>query len=230
LPEGAADRTAGEHFFVMHPDELRPQAAVALSVLDEGRRSICGELGLTTDRRITVVLLAPAAFRALTGNPRWVRGAYDGRILVPVGGAADGGGLPALRAVLLHELTHALLREAVGASLPPWFEEGLAERFEGTTAAAAEDWLSRRRAPRVAGLDGIDDAIRSGGWREEAGHHQARVAVQELEALGGEGASARILASLRAGAAFSSALDAAVPGGRASLERRLQSPRAAPQE
>lgn len=224
--EAAAAQTADEHFVVRHPPELRPEAVFALRSLGEGRALIRSGLGLPADGTITVLLLPPAVFRAGTGNPRWVRGAYDGRILLPVAGCTTEADVAELRSVLVHELTHALLRRVIATVLPPWFEEGLAGKYDGTTALASADWLRRRRAPRFSGLDGIDDAIRAGGWREDAGRQGARLAVEALDELGGPGAAVGIIASCRSGASFASALAVAVPGGRSALEnllRRLQS-------
>lgn len=220
--EAAASRTRGDGFVVLHPVDLQPEAAAALRTLGEGRTLIRDGLGLTVDGTITVLLLPPGAFRDGTGNPPWVRGTYDGRILVPVAPGAAAAGSSALDAVLMHELTHALLRAPGSAALPPWFEEGLAERFEGTSPEAAAAWLRRRRAPRFAGLGAIDDAIRAGGWREDAGHQGARLAVQSLEDLGGPGATAGIIAAARAGTAFAAALPVFVPGGAAAIEEALR--------
>lgn len=220
----AAVRTAAGTFVVVHPADCQAQADAALASLVESRVRISGALGIAVDGLITVVLLPPATFRARTGSPPWVRGLYDGRIVAPVGLSADGESVSALRAVLAHELTHALLRRSISGTLPPWFEEGLAERFEGRTAEAAADWLRRRRAPRFEGLDAIDDAIRAGGWREDAGHQGARLALQALEELGGPGAAASLVAAASGGMGFAAALSAAVPGGRAALEERLRRP------
>lgn len=220
----AAVRTAAGNFVVVHPANFQAQATAALAALVESRVRISDALGIAVDGTITVVLLPPATFRARTGSPPWVRGLYDGRIVAPVGPPADGASVSALLAVLKHELTHALLRRSISGTLPPWFEEGLAERFEGRTAQSAADWLRRRRAPGFEGLDAIDDAIRAGGWREDAGHQGARLALQALEELGGPGAAASLVAAARVGTGFAAALSAAVPGGRTALEARLRRP------
>lgn len=216
----ALSTVTGAHFVLRHRQGIGPaQAAATLDDLEAGLSRIGGELGLTLEAPVEVLLLAPPAFAALTGNAAWVRGSYDGRILLPV---ADGVDASSLRPLLLHELTHALLRRAIAAPLPPWLEEGLAERAEGNAPEAAAAWLRDRRAPAFAGLDAIDADIRAAGWREDAGHQRARLALQGLEEVAGADAPARLLAALRSGRAPAQAVEAVVPGGVAALESRLR--------
>jgi len=224
-PDLALQAAHSAHFVLRHRPEVGPaEAAAALGVLEEGLSLICGELGLTLEAPVEVLILPPSSFRALTRSAAWVRGAYDGRILLSVADGSFERGASSLRPLLLHELTHAVVRRSIDAALPPWFEEGLAERFEGNAPDAAAAWLRQRRAPAFAGLDAIDADIRAGGWREDAGHQRARLALQALEKSSGAAALARIMAALRSGRTPAQALDEVVPGGVAAFEALLRTP------
>ena len=67
----------------------------------------------------------------LGGVPDWAEGIFDGRMRIPVrgrAGASTGAGI--ISQVLRHELIHALNSSMTGGrALPPWLEEGLAQRI-----------------------------------------------------------------------------------------------------
>jgi hypothetical protein len=69
----------------------------------------------------------------MVGSPTWAEGLFDGRIRIPVPPRAlkqgyDGDAQMAI--VLRHELVHALFATLTGGrSLPPWFDEGMAQRL-----------------------------------------------------------------------------------------------------
>ncbi|MFQ5843723.1 MAG: peptidase MA family metallohydrolase [Planctomycetota bacterium] len=98
---------------------------------------------------VTVVTLYPRdEFRSATAHT-WAAGLYDGTIRVAV--AAGRRGAEAARRTVVHEFAHHLIHR-VAPRTPRWLNEGLAQRAEGRSAAAAESLL-RRRAPRVDELD-----------------------------------------------------------------------------
>jgi hypothetical protein len=81
------------------------------------------------ERSIEVVLYPDNKFQDLvTYSPKWAGGLFDGRIRIPIGNASTSS---QLSKVARHELTHALLHQMLGgASLPVWFNEGLAQYLE----------------------------------------------------------------------------------------------------
>jgi hypothetical protein len=84
---------------------------------------------------IVVTLYTEKQFRDITRAPEWSDGFFDGRIRIPVAGAARS---PALfENVLVHELTHAMVTSIAPRGVPHWLHEGLAQHFEGADAQAA---------------------------------------------------------------------------------------------
>jgi tetratricopeptide (TPR) repeat protein len=80
---------------------------------------------------IEVVLYENDSFAYINGGPRWAEGLFDGRMRIPIRpgmrGENDYGHLPT---ILRHELVHALFAQmSDNRRLPPWFDEGLAQRF-----------------------------------------------------------------------------------------------------
>jgi len=78
--------------------------------------------------RVRVVLYRRADFDSVTGLGDWVGGVFDGTVRVPVEDL--GREVPQLKRVLRHELLHAFVREAGGARVPGWLNEGLAQWLE----------------------------------------------------------------------------------------------------
>jgi len=104
-------------------------------------------LGAYPSNSIAVILYTEKQFRDITRAPEWSDGLYDGRIRIPVAGAARA---PALfESVLVHELTHAIVTSIAPRGVPAWLHEGLAQYFEGADAQAARRRLQAhgRRIP-----------------------------------------------------------------------------------
>ena len=93
---------------------------------------------------ITVVLYTTEQFRDITRSPTWAGGSYDGRIHVPIRGAADQS--EDLDRILGHEFVHAVVAMIGGRAVPAWLNEGLAVAFEPGGREGAEKVLARNSA------------------------------------------------------------------------------------
>jgi hypothetical protein len=91
-----------------------------------------GALGAYPPDVLTVVLYSNEQFRDITQSPSWAGGAFDGRIRVPIAGRMEE---RALRRVLAHEFTHAVVRSLAPRGVPQWLNEGLAVLMEQGDAA-----------------------------------------------------------------------------------------------
>jgi tetratricopeptide (TPR) repeat protein len=100
----------------------------AFSVLDAAYLRIGKAIGAYPADHITVVLYSEEQFYGITRVPPWVDGVFDGRIRIPVKGAAQK--LAQFDAVLAHELTHAMVSGLANRGVPGWLHEGLASYFE----------------------------------------------------------------------------------------------------
>jgi hypothetical protein len=117
-------------------------AADATAILGAAFWRIGETLGAYPADTVVAILYTEKQFRDITHAPDWSAGQYDGRIRIPVAGAAQ---QPALfQRVLTHELTHAILARVAPRGVPSWLNEGLAQYFDGTSADQA-----RRRLKAV---------------------------------------------------------------------------------
>jgi hypothetical protein len=109
-----------------------------------------------------VILYTEQQFRDITRAPAWSSGLYDGRIRIPVAGAAR---TPSLfDVVLAHELTHAMIASIAPKGVPTWLHEGLAQHFSGADPEAARQRLAKTGTfiafedleQSFAGFSGVD--------------------------------------------------------------------------
>jgi hypothetical protein len=127
-----------------------------------------------------------------------MRPQYDGRIRIPVAGAAKD--LQLFERVIIHEPSHAIVANIAPHAVPAWLDEGLAQHFEGRDADVA-----RRRLLAGGHFIPLPELERSFG---RLGADDARVAYDEsLLAVGilldRPGFSwVRLLRRLRDGATF----------------------------
>jgi hypothetical protein len=133
-----------------------PLAAQATDTLTRTFWRIGQALGAYPSEPVLVMLYTEKQFRDITRAPEWSGGLYDGKIRVPVAGAARS---PLLfDRVLTHELTHAMVTALAPRGVPSWLHEGLAQHFDGSSVAAARQRLKahNRRIPLDRLEDGFD--------------------------------------------------------------------------
>jgi tetratricopeptide (TPR) repeat protein len=157
--------------------------------------------------RIRVVLYTREGFDRVTGIGPWAGGVYDGTIRVPVGDLRRE--LVRVRRVLRHELLHAFVQEAGGATVPAWLNEGLAQWLEGETSAARRAEVERARGKLVDQelfeLEGLTGSLAS--WSDpaaiERAYAQALALVGWISRHYGERAPFDMVAGCESGTAAS---------------------------
>lgn len=133
-----------ERFTVSFDGPAQQQlAARATSVLNAAFWRIGKTLGAYPSSAINVVLYSERQFHDITGAPEWAAGGFDGQIRMPVHGAARN--LGEFDRVLIHELTHAMLKNVASRNLPAWLNEGLAMYCEGHDGVLAQRRLAAAR-------------------------------------------------------------------------------------
>ncbi len=106
-------------------------ARFASETLERAWWQICRDLDCRAERTITVVLYTQAQYSEATVAPHWSSGLYDGRIRIPLrAGPLSERDRDRMRVTLRHELTHAIVVEIAGDSVPAWLNEGLAAYYE----------------------------------------------------------------------------------------------------
>jgi tetratricopeptide (TPR) repeat protein len=139
-----------------------PLAARATDTLTTAFWRIGQGLGAYPSDPVLVMLYTERQFRDITRAPEWSGGLYDGKIRVPVAGAARSPQL--FEHVLTHELTHAMVTAIAPRGVPTWLHEGLAQHFDGSPVAAARRRLGAHtvRIPLNA-LEGGFDSLPTEG-------------------------------------------------------------------
>ncbi len=123
--------------------EERDTARRILRDLDDAYREIGQAMAYYPQEPITVILYTNQQFQDVTRSAAWASGIYDGKIRVPIGGAARNPEL--LRKVLFHEYTHAVVHGlSRGVAIPAWLNEGLAVYFESDGRSTREESLTRQ--------------------------------------------------------------------------------------
>ena len=135
--QGRFQQTGTRHFTIQFDGgENREAAYQVLDLLELAYRDIGQALTSFPDEEISVILYNNEQFRDITQTPGWTKGIYDGKIRLPVGGAAPDRQL--LAKVIYHEYTHAVVHELAGNRAPTWLNEGLAVYFEGLASGNLE--------------------------------------------------------------------------------------------
>lgn len=188
--------TAAANFNIRYDGEVDPDlAAEVADFLEEQLRAMTALWRHAPEQAITVVLYPRQAFHEVTLAGGEVGGLFDGKIRVPIGGLERLD--PRARAVLAHELTHAVVHSKSRGQAPRWLHEGLAQVAEPRPLTRA-DHESVRRA-----LGSEDPAT----WAERAFSYPAALSlVRHLESERGFDALVRLVGDLGEGKSLDAAL------------------------
>ncbi len=131
--ESAIEAHMGREFssmFVISYDQGTKSdlAEAVLDTLETAYNRVGSDFSYYPAARVPVILYTRKDYRSVTSSPEWSGGLYDGKVRLPVGGAAEI--TPMLRSVLFHEYTHVVVVEMTAENCPTWLNEGLAE-YEG---------------------------------------------------------------------------------------------------
>ena len=177
-------------------------AAQATKVFNSAFFRIGDTLGEYPSHTIVAVLYTEKQFRDITRAPEWSGGQYDGRIRIPVAGAAQKPEL--FEQVMTHELTHAVIAGIVRRRVPTWLNEGLAQYFDGSDPQAA-----RRRMKalgRSIPLKNLELGFGHMGWAEaQVAYDESLLAVGVMADRPGFG-WIRLLHRLADGQSFADAI------------------------
>ncbi len=136
--------------FDLTREELQADVETLVEVLENAYQEY-GEWFVTRpadhSQPIRVVIYTQEGFSQVTRVGAWAGGIYDGTIRVPVTDLSRE--LPRVLGVLRHELLHAFVHVAGGASVPGWLNEGLAQWLEN--GRAGPDALGLERARKSMG-------------------------------------------------------------------------------
>jgi hypothetical protein len=195
----------GTHFTVLFEGPADADIANrTVEILENAYWRVSTALGIYPERTITVVLYTQEQFRDITRSPRWAAASYDGRIRLPIRGAASD--LRELERVVTHEFTHALVQSVAPRGVPLWLHEGLAVMFEPEGAAWSRRQLAdspsrlplRRLAESFEQLSGAD---------ARTAYAQSAGIVQSLFDAGGALAIGALLQDLARGESFAAAFE-----------------------
>ena len=113
-----------------------PLARHVLDRLEAAYLRIGRALNVYPSSPIAIVFYTRQQFADITRLAPWSVAAYDGRIRVPLAGAAQEP--EELDRLLSHELVHAIVAGLGGRTVPAWVNEGLATALEPAGTAAVE--------------------------------------------------------------------------------------------
>ncbi len=180
----------------------QPLARDVLAGLESAYSRVGRALGAYPSRPVTVILYTREQFREITRLAEWAVAAYDGRIRLPLAGAAPDP--DELDRVLSHEFVHAVVAMLGGRTVPAWVNEGLATVLEPDGLDDAERTMAGRSSRHAASKrhgSFVDLSTRDA----EAAYASAALAVQRLIDRHGVATLVALLEDLSRGATFARA-------------------------
>ena len=153
------NRDVTSNFLVKYEGREKISAGrIVLAILEDAYGDVGKELSYYPSHEIQVILYSNKQFQDVTRAPDWSAGIYDGKIRMPIGGIEKE--TPALRRILYHEYTHAVVR-AITPRVPSWLNEGLAMHFEGRVLSAGNEKEFRQiaRAGKLPALSKLEGSF-----------------------------------------------------------------------
>jgi tetratricopeptide (TPR) repeat protein len=205
--ESEFEREVSLHFTMQYDGPISDQLAQSiLKRMEEAYDLIGDEMGHYPAGDIPVILYSRILFNEITRSPLWAAGAFDGKIRVPVGGLSSGADSSRLNSILAHELAHAFIRSMAPTGLPLWFQEGLAEHFEGMPTEVARHFLQEIGIPPPTTFADLDRGLRGQGASVEASYLAALLAVRLFIDEEGFWTLRQVIETVGEGASFVEAL------------------------
>jgi hypothetical protein len=184
---------SGAWFLVRYSPAIPLERAQAVLVMCEEARGRLSATYGSYPPRIVVTLYTPGEFKNATLLHGWVSGLSDGTIRLTLPKRPDDA---ALRATIVHEMTHHIVRE-VAPGAPVWLHEGLAQIEEGRSAAQAEERL--RQAGALPDTLLSAEILRQEDPRKVVLFYDAALAFTRYLDDGQRGGIARLLRGIGAG-------------------------------
>ncbi len=190
------DQAATVHFNLRYDGDVDQYLAQqVMNYLEEQYWILSDRFRHAPPQPITVQLYPTKEFREVTRSPDWVGGLYDGKIRVPLGGLSRLDSRA--QAVLVHELTHAVVHSKTRGDCPRWLQEGLAQRADGHRTTPAET----REVHEILGRGSVEN------WETAGFSYPAALSlVGYLESERGEGGLIWLLDALGEGVGIEKAL------------------------
>jgi tetratricopeptide (TPR) repeat protein len=152
------NRDVTSHFSIKYDGREKIDAGrIVLRILEDAYGEVGRALSYYPDREVAVILYSNQQFQDVTDAPGWSGGIYDGKIRIPIGGIENE--TPGLKRLLLHEYTHAVVRDITPRRVPTWLNEGLAQYFEGREVNSRQQEMLRQlsqagKVPSLSDLEG----------------------------------------------------------------------------
>ena len=196
-------RTA--HFEIHFPEDVSVSKAAALgNVFEEEYRRLLAWIPAADMPMVVVNVVWWQEFRSTYTGSDFILGFYNGKITVPFAGVGEL--VPELVAILAHELAHAMIAHATADQAPRWFQEGYAQRVQGSrhNANAFNMYDDEKFLPLV-----LLDPVLSGSPDPEmigAAYAVAQTDIRYIEAKYGKAGLHKMMTAYRAGATTEEAI------------------------
>ena len=167
--ESKFERLSQAYFDLRYEEQQEgPSGFDIRDALLEARRLVGSDFAYWPSHKIVVLIYSAESFRALRQQtPDWVAGQFDGKIRVPLPGRQLD--TPAVKRILFHEYTHALIYDLAKGRCPVWINEGLAE-YEGR----------KQQSTPFVGLTGAHAANRLIPWTQLSSQFAFSLSVEQV--------------------------------------------------